>query len=328
MRQDEYFKQIIYRNVIPGMYSVSQYGTIINNYTNSILSPWTAGNGDYFYIGLRTTDNTDLKIRLHVLVATMFVPKTEEDILLERNCVEFKDRNKYNIYCNNLKWVTKQENINNIKRTEALRNPLIMESKSGVRLTEEKVRCICECLSKGIPYKDICHIVGLEGTDNDVRLIRYIYRRDKWTNISKDYIFKDYTPVNFKGNDDMVIKICNILENNINNLSNSQIAIAVGLKGDKNDSSFISDIATGKTWTHISNNYTFTKNKRVSSNRRINEDIVIKICEMLQNTNLIYKDIAIAVGLTGDNNDTNIINKIKNRRQWTNISKYYNFNNR
>lgn len=327
MKNDEMFVPVCYKDIVPGMYSISQYGTVINNYTNSDLKPWL-NSGGYIYIGLRSIHNTDRKIRLHILVAYHFIPKTEEDIILNRNEVNHKDRNKYNYHYTNLEWCTRKENIDHAKRTEALRNPLLMESRSSIRLTEEKVRCICECLSKGIPYKDICHIVGLEGNDNDVRLVRYIYRRDKWTNISKDYIFKDYTPVHFKGNDDMVIKICNILENNINNLSNSQIAIVVGLNGDKNDSSFISDIATGKTWTHISNNYTFTKNKRVSSNRRINEDIVIKICEMLQNTNLIYKDIAIAVGLTGDNNDTNIINKIKNRRQWTNISKDYNFNNR
>ena len=48
---------------------------------------------------------------VHKIVAEAFIPKTEEDILLNRTEVDHKDGNKLNNNVNNLRWCTHAENI-------------------------------------------------------------------------------------------------------------------------------------------------------------------------------------------------------------------------
>ena len=55
------------------------------------------------------------RVRVHRLIAEVFLPKTEEDIALNRNCVDHITHNPVGMNINdvrNLRWCTKKENVN------------------------------------------------------------------------------------------------------------------------------------------------------------------------------------------------------------------------
>lgn len=60
----------------------------------------------------RITVNGKLE-RLYRIIATVWIPKTEEDILLGRNFIDHIDNNVNNNTVQNLRWCTPQENSNN-----------------------------------------------------------------------------------------------------------------------------------------------------------------------------------------------------------------------
>jgi hypothetical protein len=76
------------------------------------------------------------QMRLHRLIATLFIPKTQEDIRLGRDCVDHITHNPTDMNINdvrNLRWCTTKENNNfeeaisnkrGIKRTEETKNKL------------------------------------------------------------------------------------------------------------------------------------------------------------------------------------------------------------
>ena len=106
----EIWEPVIYKNIKLNMYEVSNYGRVRNIHTGKILSQFS-DKGRYLYIGVQTCDNERRTITIHRLVATAFIPKTEEDLLLGRDTVNhinlFPNDNRYI----NLEWVTNEENL-------------------------------------------------------------------------------------------------------------------------------------------------------------------------------------------------------------------------
>lgn len=92
--------------------------------------------------------------RLHRVIATLFIPKTEEDIRLGRNTVDHITHNPIGMNVNdvrNLRWCTQKENTN---FPEALAN------KQGKKRSPETCKRISDSHKGLTPWNK-----GLKGTD-------------------------------------------------------------------------------------------------------------------------------------------------------------------
>lgn len=90
-------------------YSISNLGKIKNNKTNKILKTWFGGGKtrDYEYCRI-INDDGHKKITIHILVALCFI--SERPLNLE---IDHIDRNSKNNNVNNLRYVSKSENLFN-----------------------------------------------------------------------------------------------------------------------------------------------------------------------------------------------------------------------
>lgn len=189
-------------NIKQDMYMIDYYGNILNKNTNRILSQAVASNEGYGYrtVGLQLNDGSRRTFFIHILIAKIFIPKTEEDILLCRDNVNhimgFIDDNCYT----QLEWLTKGENTahgieNNISEVSPMvkfytnnnwaNGAETRGSNNGCsRLNEEQVHIICNTVRNGGTYKDAAYNANLEGTENDMYLISHIIRGHRWKHIS------------------------------------------------------------------------------------------------------------------------------------------------
>lgn len=102
----EIWKPVIYRNIKPDMYEVSNLGNFRNCKTNHIMTQCPSEKG-YMMVSFRCSDEKTRCIKIHRIVAWMFVPGYDE----LHNEVNHKDGNKKNNHADNLEWVTRKENI-------------------------------------------------------------------------------------------------------------------------------------------------------------------------------------------------------------------------
>lgn len=107
-------KDVIYPGVAAGSYKIDIDGNVYHfERTTGELTPIqikTNSNG-YKYVSLESGENPKKKLRitLHRLLALAFVPRTQEDIEMEREAVHFIDFNKDNVTVDNLEWVSNLE---------------------------------------------------------------------------------------------------------------------------------------------------------------------------------------------------------------------------
>jgi len=100
------WKPVVYDDVKPGMYEVSNYGFIRNAHTRQIMSICFSEKG-YAMVELATISGKGKSKKLHRIVAKHFV-----DGETESKCeVDHLDGNKRNNQASNLEWVTHLENI-------------------------------------------------------------------------------------------------------------------------------------------------------------------------------------------------------------------------
>lgn len=132
-------------------YIINKYGNVYDNKTNSLVHVALNGNG-YAYVCLKDiTRDKHTSISLHRLLALTFLPKTSEDISLNREYVHFKDFDKENIIVDNLEWV----------------NPFELNMLVQYRYNhdEENIKeyltPIDRCIDRGYSSKDICKLIGL-----------------------------------------------------------------------------------------------------------------------------------------------------------------------
>lgn len=180
-------KIIIYDNIKP-IYSIDEYGNIKNINSGNYLK-YAVTTAGYYTVGLQQKDNSRKTYYIHILVAEMFLPKSENS-----EQVNHKDKNRSNNHISNLEWCTQLENLehqfaNNqqpiLAKTERSWGKISRGSENGMsKINEEQCRFICELLSKGFSRKQVLEICSFEVSYD---IIRFIHKRKRWRHISKDY---------------------------------------------------------------------------------------------------------------------------------------------
>lgn len=136
------------------------------------------GNG-YKYVSLLTNKkktNEYKSISLHRLMALVFIPRSKDDIKMNRVNVHFKDFDKDNITISNLEWLSSFElNIKILSR---------YNDDCDVR---ECLDTICKCLEKGYAPKEVCDLVGLRRRATP--MIGKIYHRQAFKDMTRKYKF-------------------------------------------------------------------------------------------------------------------------------------------
>lgn len=208
----EFFKELEYPGIKKGLYLISDFGNVYsyaNNKMRSQINDYI--NGGYRSVSLQCTEEgKECKtVSIHRLVATNFIPMTEEDIEMGRHYVNHKDNDPSHNWDDNLEWVTNGENIAHgylYRGKESVKRKFYENNKdhdnhwnrgeftkgetNGMsRITEEQAIRICELLQEGKTGPEIALEVLGDASMNNKKLVWKIKERIRWTHISKDYKF-------------------------------------------------------------------------------------------------------------------------------------------
>lgn len=216
----EEFKFVEYENIAKNKYYISSYGRIFNT-KGFQLMPFQSkpSNTWYYRIALQCENiingkiyKCERKFDIHRLVATAFIPKTEEDILLNRDVVN----HKYNMdgRCNfvwNLEWTTTSENtihsINNsdlqlIRNTEKISgyeylSEQLGESNGRAKYTNNQIDLFCESYYYyGLNIYESMNRAGIECTESNIKSMNVLLQGRTWRSISLDYVINNYNEYN------------------------------------------------------------------------------------------------------------------------------------
>lgn len=218
----ELFALVVMENIKTNMYVVSSYGRVFSLNTKRELKQQTSDRS-YRRVMLMNENNESQPVPVHRLVATMFIPKTQEDIYLGRIYVNHKDLTPNNNCIWNLEWVTAQENTIHARENGVygriipftleprLKGPARGEDVGLSRLTNDQVHLICQALSQGMDYPQCCKFAGLEDNMRNRNIICNIARGDRWQHISSEYDLNvDITTHNDYSS--YIIPVCKLLE--------------------------------------------------------------------------------------------------------------------
>ena len=165
------YKDIIIAGEKSG-YLVSNVGVIIGK-RKSPLIPDISNTGYYCVNGYH---RVPIKIRIHRMVATMFIPNPQN-----KPQVNHMNGNKLCNWYKNLEWVTGKENMQHAVQTGLQNFKGILHPENIY--SEEQIRIACKMLEN--PDNKLIDIERVSGIN---RSILYSIRcRRSWTHISKDY---------------------------------------------------------------------------------------------------------------------------------------------
>ena len=203
----EIWKPVIYRNIKPDMYEVSNRGNFRNIKTNHVLKPCISEKG-YMMLNFRCTDEKSRIMKIHRIVAWMFVSGFDEI----HNEVNHKDGDKTNNNDWNLEWTTRSENIRHGFKTGLI--PAMTTSKNGMGiLTDDDVHNICQLL---LESNGNCRYVYQRLIKNDIRYVTYhmiydIKYKKTGTAISDIYFDKNRFVVNKRIMGDDIHIVCSAI---------------------------------------------------------------------------------------------------------------------
>lgn len=269
----EMFYLIDFWNIKENKYYISSYGRIFSNTREGReMQSVSANNNLYRRLILRTNDGGRASFSVHRLVAMAFLPKTIEDIILNRDIVNHKNLIQCDNYYKNLEWVTEAENTQHAFDNNAHGKIDIMkkpnkssdwgtrrtgDKASMTRITDEQVHIICQNIIQGKSYAECCIAAGLENNERNRNVICNIAAGKRRNDIGRKYGIIEQTKLtkDIKKRDHLVIPVCKLLEQGY-----SIVAITKMLDIDeKYDRArmFVSSIKNRKSYTDISKDFNF-----------------------------------------------------------------------
>ena len=197
--------------VIPNAYLVSNYGRVWSNKRNIFMAGHIDNDG-YIQVGIYRINMPVKHARLHRLVAKAFIPLPDRvDIPPEELVVNHKDGNKTNNFVGNLEWCSTYENTRHAIETGL--NTYYGERAYNSNFTDEQVLFIADRLMENKSYHDICVLIGLEPTEENMLLIGRIKTKYTYTRITEGYDFSNYhSGVGQILTDEDVHKVCKVFE--------------------------------------------------------------------------------------------------------------------
>lgn len=229
-------------------YEISDDGIIRNTQTNHVLALSKDEKG-YLYTSLYVNGNRYGKF-VHRLVAEAFIPNPEN-----KPNINHKDFDTGNPKVGNLEWCTQKENID--YTIQMGRKPVGVDL-SFTKYTEEQIHHVCQLLEKG--HDTLDKISQLSGVH--IGVVWDIKSQKLWKHISKNY--KIPLPIsNRKGEmhhsskhtEEQIHSVCQLLIDPKTTFQEIIEKTGVG----KSD---INNLIQGKSWRHISEQYTIPVRER------------------------------------------------------------------
>lgn len=225
----EIFKQLVFDGYY-SQYLVSTYGRVISTEYRGIV-------GQSVMLKLKTTSagyfnmmliiNGERKTLLaHRLVAMMFIPNPDPENFVQINHI---DGNKKNNHISNLEWCDSAHNMHHMYSTGLKTHFLKGEEITNSKYKESQINQVCKLLEEAkLSLRSISDITGVS-----YEMIRMIKNHHSWNHISSKYNIDNYNKYyddNKIVTDEMVHKVCWMLESNQYNLKEISERTGVGFR--------------------------------------------------------------------------------------------------
>lgn len=153
-------------------YFVDEHGNLFNKHGRQIK--FYENQKGYMITQIRV-DGKNKTIAQHRLVAMAFIPNPDN-----KPEVDHKDGNRKHNHRSNLRWATREENVQHSYRYG--KKTMVGSKNSRASLTDSEVHAICRMFSEGLTSPELSRFIGK--SYNTVRRIR---QRQTWTHISHLY---------------------------------------------------------------------------------------------------------------------------------------------
>jgi hypothetical protein len=193
------WKDVNYKDVIPGKYEISNFGEITNKETGRLLK-FQINKKGYSELYLRTKDGKRF-VSVHRLVALHFIHNDDHINKTEVNHKRVEKINGKKVksnYYENLEWVSHQENVHHSIDT-GITFHLVGEESVVSIYTNEQIEFICKEIQKGLTTSKVYsqlilkfpELLQKHSKDNIKQRIRKIRNKRSWTHISDKYFKRD-----------------------------------------------------------------------------------------------------------------------------------------
>jgi hypothetical protein len=232
-------------NIIFQRYLISNYGRIFDRFKGNFMNPVPNKpvNGYYkvkfsYYKSFNEIEAKDVYVHRAVLLMFNYIPGAENPSECELN-VNHIDGDHSNNKLSNLEWLTPYQNNIHAIHT-GLKDTLLIDHNYTLNDYRQPIRIICSMLQEGFSNKEISDRTGV-----DQHTISEIRSGRRYCSISKEYNFPKIS--RSKANDEIVIKICEMLEHGY---MPAAIADTLGVKRQ-----MVAEIKNRRNYTYISCNY-------------------------------------------------------------------------